>query len=457
MTATQEALASTSSETPARPDFADVYRDHITPVWQYVRSRVPNHHEAQDVTSDVFFRAFRSWTRYDVERGEVAPWLFRIAQRAVVDWLRQARRAERPDPEGVTRMSDPVEGPEAQIVRRGDLDRLGRALRELTERERDAIALRFASDMKFAEIGDVLELSAPAAKMLVWRAINKLRALFFGEEAAPERVPAAVGEVFEGAGGGAPDPLLARLFTALSVAHTHEVPPDLPERIASCVGCSKQLEKERHRQGGGNGGPSGPTGPIESGSNGGSLRPETSRRSEPEPKRRSPIQAVARYLGLVPFTGFSWAMIAPACVACSLAGNIVPLFGAFGLTAIAPWYVLHDIGLALAPLAMIPLVLNYLRHRRRLPLLIGSLGIAAIVLHSLGHTGAWPIPQLPAFRLGADGWAYAIRLGAAALFTGTMLNALAMAGWLSRQKRELACALAEGGPGLRMAPPMEKR
>ncbi len=31
------------------PDFADVYPDQLVSVWRYVRSRVPDHHEAQDV------------------------------------------------------------------------------------------------------------------------------------------------------------------------------------------------------------------------------------------------------------------------------------------------------------------------------------------------------------------------------------------------------------------------
>jgi hypothetical protein len=31
------------------PDFADVYREQLLPVWRYVRSRVPDRHEAEDV------------------------------------------------------------------------------------------------------------------------------------------------------------------------------------------------------------------------------------------------------------------------------------------------------------------------------------------------------------------------------------------------------------------------
>ncbi len=59
-------------EAGGRPDFAHVYRAQLAPVWRYVRSRVPNHHEAQDVTTGVFARAWRSWGRFDSKPGDRA-------------------------------------------------------------------------------------------------------------------------------------------------------------------------------------------------------------------------------------------------------------------------------------------------------------------------------------------------------------------------------------------------
>jgi RNA polymerase sigma-70 factor (ECF subfamily) len=84
----------------ATPDFADVYQGQLASVWRYVRSRVPNHHEAEDVTSEVFARAWRSWGRFDPRRGGIAPWLLRIAQRTVQDWLRRQGRGGPPAPRG---------------------------------------------------------------------------------------------------------------------------------------------------------------------------------------------------------------------------------------------------------------------------------------------------------------------------------------------------------------------
>lgn len=449
MTLAQEALASPLHEAlPARPDFADVYREHLTAVWQYVRSRVWNHHEAQDATSEVFVRAFRSWTRYEVARGEVAPWLFRIAQRTVVDWLRRRPR-ELSMPEEMMSLSAFGEDPEAELEHREDLARLGEVLQELTDRERDAIALRFAAELSFAEISEVLDLSPPAAKMMVWRAINRLRALFFRqEEPEVEPVPVAVGRAAAVTGGPTqPDARLAELLAALAVAHRFEVPPDLPGRIASCVGCTKQVQAGRGRRGwkGRRAGPK-----REAGSIGGDRLQENDAFAVQRVSSMHPrLWAIARRFGIVPFVGLGWGLIAPSCFVCI--GGALPFVG-FGLTSVVGLSA-HSLGLVLAPLALIPLWLNYRRHGMPLAILLGMLGAAGILLHNLGHLRAWPA------TVGGYGlvWEYGLRIGVALVLAGTALNAVTMVIWVTRQRRGLADALAEGCPVPRRLRPSEPR
>ena len=88
--------------------FEDVYREHVTPVWRYVRLRVPSDSDAEDVTSQVFEKALRSWPSYDAGRGSVAGWLVGIARHAVADWWRKHGR-ELP--------TDEIGGPDASRPR----------------------------------------------------------------------------------------------------------------------------------------------------------------------------------------------------------------------------------------------------------------------------------------------------------------------------------------------------
>lgn len=139
---------------------------------------MPGRSEAEDVTSAVFARALRSWDRYDAVLGTPEAWLYTIASRTVTDWWRRHRRGGEPREtpvEEFVALVDPGTGPEGEALRREEAEELGRALAELPEREREAIALRFAGGLKAGEVGEVLGCSEGAAKMLVYRGVRRLR------------------------------------------------------------------------------------------------------------------------------------------------------------------------------------------------------------------------------------------------------------------------------------------
>ena len=73
-------------------DFADTYREHVAPIWRYVRARLPSDADAEDVTSEVFAQAMRSWDRFDAGRGSVGGWLVGIARHVVADWWHRRGR-----------------------------------------------------------------------------------------------------------------------------------------------------------------------------------------------------------------------------------------------------------------------------------------------------------------------------------------------------------------------------
>lgn len=159
-------------------DLRELYLQQMASVWRYVRSRVPSDAEAKDVTSEVFLRAVRSHARFDPARGSEGAWLAGIARHTVADWWRR-RPAEVPvdnaDPSW--QLVDAADGPEERAVRGDAAALIRRSLGVLSDRERDAVALRFAAGLRPVEVGSVLGISEAAAKMLVHRAVAKLRAV----------------------------------------------------------------------------------------------------------------------------------------------------------------------------------------------------------------------------------------------------------------------------------------
>jgi RNA polymerase sigma-70 factor (ECF subfamily) len=377
------------------PDFVDVYQTHLTGVWRYVRSRIPVTHDAEDVTSEVFARAWRSWGRFDANRGDVAPWLLRIAQRTVVDWNRRHGRLHDPETMDMELIeataSDPSELPETVLLAKEVLIEVKQALGELSDRERDGIALRFGAGLKMADVGRVLGLSTGATKMMLARSLTKLAsnlALRQGRQIAEESplvLDDLVDQALQRGRSALTAPELGDLILQLAVIHRPAVPSDLPKKVQVCVDCATGL-----------------------------------------------LSRITR-LKLPGSTAFAWAPLSPICVACTLPLIIAPLL-ALGMSLDLA-YALHALSLFTAPLVALVIWRHFQRHRVQLALLVGVAGAALLVAHLIGHL---VVPDgVPAWSVVAD------RLGVGLLLAGTVIDAFALNRWVMNQRKRLAVAAAD--------------
>src|SRR3979490_2677144 len=77
-----------------RSAFADLYDTHVDAVDRYTLYRVREPSDAEDLTSDVFTRAFANIHRYRWQGKSFLAWLYTIARNSVTD----RRRRDRPTP-----------------------------------------------------------------------------------------------------------------------------------------------------------------------------------------------------------------------------------------------------------------------------------------------------------------------------------------------------------------------
>jgi RNA polymerase sigma-70 factor (ECF subfamily) len=192
-------LSPVAGETPKR-SIAEVYDDHIWDVYGFFGYRLRSRERAEDLTQATFERALRAWDRFDPERASAKTWLLAIARNVLVDHYRaEGARAERPlpDPNHAKPELGTV-GPDERGL--GPTPELAQALEQLSERERELIALRFGGDMTGAQIAELTELSLANVQQILSRSLRRLReALEGGDEVAPRRSGR------EGAGAGDPD------------------------------------------------------------------------------------------------------------------------------------------------------------------------------------------------------------------------------------------------------------
>jgi len=160
-------------EGAGKPPFEELYAEFLQRVYAYIRAQLGAAADAEDVTSQVFIKAWEAYPRFEPQGATPAAWLFRIARNAVLDHLRSSGRRERlvrvvaNQPEAA---ADPAEVARERI----EYGQLMELVAELPERQREVIGLRH-SGLTFLEVGQLLGSSEDAAKMLYHRALRALR------------------------------------------------------------------------------------------------------------------------------------------------------------------------------------------------------------------------------------------------------------------------------------------
>jgi RNA polymerase sigma-70 factor (ECF subfamily) len=155
-------------------DYAELYRFYLPRILSYIRLRVGEEELAQDLTAQVFERAM---TRQGSLRHPeaFAAWLFAIARTTVAGYYRQRRPALSLEVAAEQPALDPT--PSEALVRAEELVCLAKALTSLPEREQEIIRLKFGAGLGNQEIASILRLRPGHVAVLLYRALNKLRAL----------------------------------------------------------------------------------------------------------------------------------------------------------------------------------------------------------------------------------------------------------------------------------------
>ncbi len=128
--------------------------------------------DADDCFQETFIAALRAYE--DMDGRHPRAWVMTIARRKAIDHHRA--RARRLEPRGEL-PEIPSEDPEPEET--------WSAVARLPEGQRAAVALRYAADLSYREIGQALECSEEAARRRVADGLKALRKLIDEQEVRP--------------------------------------------------------------------------------------------------------------------------------------------------------------------------------------------------------------------------------------------------------------------------------
>jgi RNA polymerase sigma factor (sigma-70 family) len=132
------------------------------------------HHDAEDVTQQVFVRAWRGRATYDPERGGLGGWLVGITRRQIADRLTaRAREHAVADRAGHAESgATPPPAPDQQVV---DAMMVASEMAQLPPRVRMVLQLAFFDDLTHQQIAAVTGLPLGTVKSHLRRGLERLR------------------------------------------------------------------------------------------------------------------------------------------------------------------------------------------------------------------------------------------------------------------------------------------
>ena len=156
------------------PDaFGRLYDMYVDRVYRHLYYRVGNVADAEDLTQQVFLKAWQAINRYKKTASPFLAWLMTISHNLVVDFYRTKKDKAYLDVEVV--VDDSTPSPERVTEDRFKQQQLRKAILQLRGDEQQVVLLRFIEGFRHAEIASSLGKSEGAIRVKMHRALARLR------------------------------------------------------------------------------------------------------------------------------------------------------------------------------------------------------------------------------------------------------------------------------------------
>ncbi len=155
--------------------FALLYSFHLDAIYRYIYYRTGEVEDAEDLTEQVFLKAWEALPNYRPVGRNFINWLYRIAHNHVVDFHRRRSLVPMEALRDDLEPADPIQEDALDvIIRVEEKSRLAYAIQKLPEEHQQLIILRFIEGLAHADIARILEKSEGACRVMQHHALALL-------------------------------------------------------------------------------------------------------------------------------------------------------------------------------------------------------------------------------------------------------------------------------------------
>jgi RNA polymerase sigma-70 factor, ECF subfamily len=151
-----------------------LYDRHHERIFRYLLIRVNDHHQAEDLTGEVFIRMLNALPDYQERSAPFEAWLYRIARNLLIDSYRKESAKKMIPIDEVVGLPT-AEDLDSRMDDKWSLETVRKALEKIEPAQREVIELRFLVGLPAHDVALILEKTISAVKALQHRGLNNLR------------------------------------------------------------------------------------------------------------------------------------------------------------------------------------------------------------------------------------------------------------------------------------------
>ncbi|WP_044642146.1 RNA polymerase sigma factor [Risungbinella massiliensis] len=158
--------------------FREILQTHQTTIFQFVYRMVGNRADAEDLTQEIFWKAYRKLDTFE-EDSSLSTWIHRIASNTCLDHLRKKQhQTEYVDDWELLEYRinlPPVKNTLDIVIQQENLEQVQVSLAKLPEKQRLVFLLYYQQDLSYREIAEILQIPLKTVGTYLHRSRSQLR------------------------------------------------------------------------------------------------------------------------------------------------------------------------------------------------------------------------------------------------------------------------------------------
>ena len=156
--------------------FGQLYDQSSRRVLGLVRRLLKDHAQSEEVTQEIFLEIWQNAKRYDPARGSATTWILTMAHRRAVDRIRSSQSTrDRDNRIGLRDMETEYDSVSESVEISVEHERVGQALKRLTELQRQAVTLAYYGGYSHSEVAEMLKVPIGTVKTRLRDGMIRLR------------------------------------------------------------------------------------------------------------------------------------------------------------------------------------------------------------------------------------------------------------------------------------------